>query len=61
MEQRLKGVEFRAEDATYDGSLHWAIRLRRKLMTEGTHRWNGWVRGITAWLERRANRRHPWL
>lgn len=25
-------------------------RLRRLLMVRGDHRWNGWVRGITAKL-----------
>jgi hypothetical protein len=31
--------------------LHWAIRLRKRLLVPGPHRWNGWVRAATAWLE----------
>lgn len=30
----------------------WPIRLRLKLLISGTHRWNGWVRDITAKMER---------
>lgn len=25
--------------------------VRRALFVPGTWRWNGWVRGVTAWLE----------
>lgn len=31
--------------------MHWAIRLRRRLLIPGTHRWNAWVRDATAALE----------
>jgi len=31
--------------------MHWAIRLRKRLLVRGTHKWNAWVRDITAWLE----------
>ena len=31
--------------------LHWAIRLRKRLLIRGTHKWNAWVRDLTAWLE----------
>lgn len=31
--------------------MHWAIRARKRLLINGTHRWNGWIRGVTAWLE----------
>lgn len=31
--------------------LHWAIRLRKRLLIRGTHGWNGLVRGVTAWIE----------
>jgi hypothetical protein len=34
--------------------LHWAIKLRKRLLIRGTHRWNGWVRDVTAWIERTA-------
>lgn len=33
--------------------LHWAIRLRKKLLIKGTWRWNAWVRDFTAHLEMR--------
>ena len=32
--------------------LHWAIRLRKKLLIPGTWKWNAWVRDITAKIER---------
>lgn len=31
--------------------LHWAIRLRLKLLIKGTWKWNAIVRDITAKLE----------
>lgn len=31
--------------------LHWAIRLRKKLLIKGTWKWNAWVRDYTAWAE----------
>lgn len=31
--------------------LHWAIRLRKKLLISGSWKWNVWVRDITAKLE----------
>lgn len=31
--------------------LHWAIRLRKKLLITGTWKWNAWVRDATGWLE----------
>ena len=34
--------------------LHWAIRLRKRLLLSRPSRWNAWVRDVTAWLER------PW-
>ena len=32
--------------------LHWAIRLRKRLLLRRDSRWNAWVRDVTAWLER---------
>ena len=32
--------------------MHWSIRLRKRLLVKGNHKWNAWVRDITAWLER---------
>jgi len=32
--------------------LHWAMRLRKRLLIRGSHRWNAWVRDWTAKLER---------
>lgn len=34
----------------------WPIRLRLALLVPGDHRWNAWVRDITAKLERRHER-----
>lgn len=31
--------------------LHWAIRLRKRLLINGSHHWNAWVRDITARME----------
>jgi hypothetical protein len=31
--------------------MHWAIKLRKRLLVPGDHRWNAWVRDITARLE----------
>ncbi len=31
--------------------LHWAIRLRKKLLINGTWKWNAWIRDFTAKLE----------
>ncbi len=31
---------------------HWAIRLRKRLLIRGSHRWNAWVRDMTARIER---------
>lgn len=31
--------------------LHWAIRLRKNLLINGSCKWNAWIRDITAWLE----------
>lgn len=31
--------------------MHWAIRLRKRLLIPGTWKWNAWVRDWTAWLE----------
>jgi hypothetical protein len=28
--------------------------VRRALLVRGSHRWNGWVRSATAWLELRG-------
>lgn len=33
----------------------WPIRLRKRLLVPGSHKWNGWVRDLTSWLEK------PWL
>lgn len=32
--------------------MHWAIRLRKRLLLGRDSRWNAWVRDITAKLER---------
>jgi len=32
--------------------LHWAIRLRKMLLINGSWKWNAWVRDITANIER---------
>ncbi len=34
-----------------NGKLHWAIRLRKKLLIKGSWRFNAWLRDITAWAE----------
>jgi len=34
-----------------ENKLHWAIRLRKKLLIKGTWKWNALVRDYTAWLE----------
>ena len=31
--------------------LHWAIRLRKALLINGSWKWNAWIRDITARLE----------
>lgn len=31
--------------------LHWAIILRKKLLINGSWKWNAWARDITAFLE----------
>ncbi len=31
--------------------LHWAIRLRKKILISGSWKWNAWVRDFTATLE----------
>lgn len=31
--------------------MHWAIRLRKRLLMPFRCKFNGWVRGTTAWLE----------
>ena len=31
--------------------LHWAIRLRKRLLINGSWKWNAWVRDYTAKLE----------
>ena len=38
-------------NTTEESKLHWAIRLRKKLLINGNWKWNAWVRDITAWLE----------
>lgn len=37
------------------GPVHWAIRLRRRLLIPGSYRWNAWVRDVTARLERQPH------
>jgi len=32
--------------------LHWATRLRKRLLVNGSWKWNAVVRDWTAWLER---------
>lgn len=32
--------------------MHWAIRLRRRLLLPLSCRWNAWVRDVTARIER---------
>lgn len=34
-----------------DDKLHWAIRLRLRLLVPRTSKWNRYVRYSTAWLE----------
>lgn len=34
-----------------DNKLHWAIKLRKRLLIKGVWKWNAWLRNITAWLE----------
>lgn len=31
--------------------LHWAIRLRKILLINGSWKWNAWIRDVTAQLE----------
>lgn len=59
-EERLKELNALNEaGAANDGNtlladsykLHWAIRLRKKLLIKGTWKWNAWVRNLTAWAE----------
>lgn len=45
--------EYRYRALSRHNDLHWAIRLRLLLLIPGSWRWNGWVRGWTAWLETR--------
>ena len=35
--------------------LHWAIRLRKILLVNGSWKWNAWVRDFTAKIEIYAN------
>lgn len=35
--------------------MHWAMRLRKRLLLPFSCRWNGWVRDVTARLERSAH------
>jgi len=35
----------------YTEKLHWAIRLRKKLLISGSCKWNAFVRDFTARLE----------
>lgn len=53
-EQLLAAEEQRERAA---GQLHWAIRLRRRLLLPWASRWNALVRDATAELERRLPRR----
>ncbi len=32
--------------------MHWAIKLRKKLLIPGSWKWNAWVRDITAKMEK---------
>jgi hypothetical protein len=47
------GTIFGPDDMT-PPPLHWAIKLRKRLLIRGSHKWNGWVRDVTAWIERTA-------
>ena len=56
----IDGVEVKFENGQYDGwsrkidgksQLHWAIKLRKKLLINGSWAWNAWLRGWTGWLE----------
>ena len=56
---RWSGGSLNPRDALYEGEelrrltgLHWAIRLRIRLLRPYACGWNAWVRDITAWLER---------
>lgn len=33
--------------------LHWAIKLRKALLINGSWKWNAWLRDFTAYLERK--------
>lgn len=33
------------------------IRVRKALLVPGSHRWNGWARDFTAWIERSISAR----
>lgn len=46
------------KDATHQSNsqseqLHWAIRIRKRLLINGSHRWNAWLRDFTGMLERK--------
>ncbi len=45
--------EYRQRALRRGNGLHWAIRLRLLLILPGSHKWNGWVRHASAWLEDR--------
>ena len=56
----INGKEVQFKDGEYDGhsmgvlddsKLHWAIKLRKKLLIKGTWKWNAFLRDWTAWLE----------
>jgi len=46
-------TEYRRRAFDRQNGLSWPIRLRLLLILPGTHRWNSWVRGATAWLDGR--------
>ena len=55
----IDGKEVQFKEGEYDGysrdfddcKLHWAIKLRKKLLINGSWKWNAWIRDLTALLE----------
>ncbi|MCH8067832.1 MAG: hypothetical protein IID16_00965 [Candidatus Marinimicrobia bacterium] len=56
----INGKKVQFKEGEYDGhsrkmsdnsELHWAIKLRKSLLTKGSWKFNAWLRDITGWLE----------
>lgn len=57
----IDGKEVHFKEGEYDGysmpgiadniKLHWAIKLRKRLLINGSWKFNAWLRDVTAWSE----------